>query len=1090
MTVEVRPRAGAFACALCCFLLSSPSARAADGFGELSGTVVEAGGDPAPLANVTMIQVGSGFHRDVVADSLGKYQALRLPAGSYTVMAQSVRTGASARVTAALGDGQKLELPIALPAPWTVVESKGVGDKLLAGGNYLDEVRNASEITRGQEGGNIEGYTAYAPRGNSSFNSLGQRGQDNNFFIDGMDNNESWLRGAVLMPPVEAIESASLAAVYLPANLGHAAGASIDVQTPSGSDRFHGTAFDYLQNSVLNARNFFDGASKPGLVQNQFGGSAGGAVRKNGWFYFVDAEAQRGREGLTVMSTVPTAAQKAGAFGATPIYDPLSITEVGDNVYARQLFTGNQVPAARIFQPARNLMALYPDPNLSGTADSYRFTPDRIQNSAWVSGRSDKILSARSTLYARASYQRNNTQSPGALPAPAALPFAAGSFVGSDSVQHADAATTNLTAWEVGLSHTFVVRADLINHFRASVSRFDLNAYANDRGVNAAAALAIPGLGAAGLPVVSPEGYTQLGAAEPAPLQIRTTSYQIEDTVTWKTARHTWQFGLQAIRRQADGAASEFTSRGDFSFTPDYTSYPGVGLTGDSIASLLTGYPSEVAREVQFAPFRLRGWEWAGFVQDDVRLGRNFTIQAGLRYSLDPPVTEASNHMVNFNYDRQLPALNQFAGQGGVNAYGGLNYNKRTIAPRIGFAWDVRGNGSTVLRGGFSKAYDPGAYIAEGILAQNPPYASRLDMINGTFQLGPNLTAGLPAPQAVALLDAASLNSARGSIYAIEPQSYTPYADQWGLFLQQRLRPRLTLEIAGMGSMGIHLYDTYDANQPYPAPTPFAFSRYPYAAYNSRIEYLGYGGGSTYYGGQAKLAGQPVTGLQLLLTYRYAKSLDDATAPGTGQDSRPSTPEYIYHLRGNRSPSPFDIAQRVIATASYDLPFQSHARAKPSVLHAIAAGWRASAVVTVQSGFPFTPQLAVNSLNNGGYQLPDRLGSGSLPAGQQSYLHWFNTSLNPADPNRAFALPTLYQYGNSGFDILRGPGMATMDASMARRFSLSERLHLQTRVEAFNLLNRTNFALPNRILGVPSAGVISHTSTPGRQFQILARVEW
>jgi len=145
-------------------------------------------------------------------------------------------------------------------------------------------------------------------------------------------------------------------------------------------------------------------------------------------------------------------------------------------------------------------------------------------------------------------------------------------------------------------------------------------------------------------------------------------------------------------------------------------------------------------------------------------------------------------------------------------------------------------------------------------------------------------------------------------------------------------------------------------------------------------------------------------------------------------------------------------------------------------------GWRIYATATVQSGFPFTPELAVDSLNNGGFQLPNRIGYGALPAGQRSYLGWFDTS--------AFAMPALYQYGDSGFDILRGPGMADVDAAVAKTIALREGLRLQMRVESFNLLNRTNFALPNRILGVESTGVIDHTVTPARRLQLAARFEW
>jgi hypothetical protein len=170
--------------------------------------------------------------------------------------------------------------------------------------------------------------------------------------------------------------------------------------------------------------------------------------------------------------------------------------------------------------------------------------------------------------------------------------------------------------------------------------------------------------------------------------------------------------------------------------------------------------------------------------------------------------------------------------------------------------------------------------------------------------------------------------------------------------------------------------------------------------------------------------------------------------------------------------------------AFYDLPFNSR------LLHAALAGWRSSGVVTVQTGLPFTPELAVNGLNNGGFWLPDRVGDGSLPANERSHLRWFNISLDRTDPRRAFQTPPIYQYGNSGFNILRGPGLATVDTALARTFSLGEATRLQARIEAFNLLNRTNFALPNRILGLESSGAISRTSTPSRQFQLVLRLEW
>jgi hypothetical protein len=226
--------------------------------------------------------------------------------------------------------------------------------------------------------------------------------------------------------------------------------------------------------------------------------------------------------------------------------------------------------------------------------------------------------------------------------------------------------------------------------------------------------------------------------------------------------------------------------------------------------------------------------------------------------------------------------------------------------------------------------------------------------------------------------------------------------------------------------------------------------------------------------------------------YRYAKAEDDAPAPSDNQLSRPPGAQNIY-TRGTRGPSSFDIAHRLVLTASYDVPFgNSRAGRSPSsrLFRWALADWRASSVVIVQTGVPFTPQLALNGLNNGGYQLPNRLGDGSLPSGQRSYLHWFNTSLEPTDPNRAFETPRLYQYGNSGYNIVRGPGLATVDAAMSRGFLVGSGVHLRVRIEAYNLFNRTNFALPNRILGLANSGAISRTSTPARQIQLALGLEW
>jgi hypothetical protein len=959
--------------------------------------------------------------------------------------------------------------------------------------NYLDLVPLAAEATRGQQGGEIEGYGPYSHGRNSSLNSLGQRGQSNMFRIDGMDNSEMWLRGTVFEPSLEAIKEVRASSVYIPARLGGGAGAAIEVETRSGGNRFHGSLFDYQQSAALNARNFFDGASKPGLAQSRFGGNLGGPLRRAGGFFLANLELNRERRGLTVISTVPAASQKNGDFGNTLIYDPLTVTEVQPVVFTRAPYAGNQIPASRISQQARNLLALYPGANLPGIFNNYRFTPDLLRSGEQFDARYDRPVATAHRLATRASLARVASDSPGALPAAVALGLPEGSYAGSDPTQGANATHTGQRAWSAGASHAWTPSGRLTNEIRGALTGMRVDAHALDWGLNAASALGIAGLGTEGLPTVQATGYAQLGSAGPSPLRVDTKSFQLEETLNWRSGRHHWTFGAQIFRRHADGTASEWTSRGTFIFTPDYTSQLAEPSTGDAVASLASGFPAEFRRDVQFERYRLRGHEWAGFVQDEFRLGRRVSIQAGLRYSLLPPLTEASGRMVNFNYSRTAPALDQFAGAGGVNQYGGPGYNKRAFAPRIGFAIDVFGNGITVLRGGFSQTYDAGAYLAQGVLARNPPYAARQDFYGGTVQVGLALSGGIPAPVSAALLDSVSLNEARGAIYAMEPgNNYTPYSDQWGLSIQQRLKRGLTLELAGAGSMGMHLLSASNVNQPYPGPTPYAWRRYPYEPCVSRIEYLGYAAGSTYYGGHVKLAGELASGLHVVAQYRLAKSIDDANAPFSSQQSRPAYPQYIYEQRSTRSVSSYDVPQRFTLTAYWRLPFKSQGQiggARRMLMRALE-GWDATTVVILQSGLPFTPELALNGLNNGGVHLPNRVGDGSLAEGERSHVCWFNTSLDPTDPDHAYETPQLWHYGDAGLNILRGPGLATVDGALARSLALTNRFSLRLRVEGYNLFNRVNFALPNRILGLASSGSINHTVTPSRQVQIAAKLEW
>lgn len=1035
-------------------------------------TIYDASGFAIPGARITVGYSVSPISASFISDQNG-HALVHLASGSYRITVESASAISLSQVVN-VAKGQTLQLALRLAQ--TPVANIPL--------RPLNQILRQAEIEPGVQGGFIEGAPPYGVRGDLGFDVAGQRSQGNNFLLDGFDNNDIWTRAEAVAPPSESIADLTLAAGFIPAEFGHATGATLEVASRSGSNQLHFSLYDYLQNSDFNSRNFFDAFRKPGQVSNQFGVSVGGRVHR-GVYYFLNGEALRDREQLSIVSTVPTAAEKSGVF-TVPIYDPATLYTPDGVHYTRQPFPGNQIPLSRIPQSSQALLALYPDPNLPGVANNYLYSPTAANYNNRFLGRTDVTLTARNTLFLRF-----NTDNPYQL-SPSALPGSA-----SDYTQGAGDENIHTKSWAVAFSEAYIVSSTIRNVFRAGFSTVNMNAVANDQGVDAAGLLGIPGLTNAGIPSIAPTGYAQLGAYGAAPFTIETSSAQIEDDVTWTTKRHAFQFGFQAIRRSADGNADAGSSRGTFFFTPDYTSQPGTA-TGNSIASLLLGYPDEVRSDVQLSEYHIRDWEWSGYVQDQFRPWRRLSIEAGVRYQYFPPVSEAHDQLVNFNFSRTDPALTEFAGQSGVGDTAGLSALHYAFAPRAGFALDlgtarvkptakILGNpvgkvlsnvfsGPWALRGGFSTDYDTGAYMFQASLAQNAPYASRYDLVNGEFATGSTLAQGLPSPASI-LPTTANLNASATPIYAIQTAAYTPYSEQWNLFIEHRILERLVVEVGGTGSRGVHLYQAYNANQPEPGPYPFTAPREPYSPYDWRIDYLGFGGESTDWAGVGKLTGSFWRGIILQLSYAYSKSIDNAAAPGTNPAGTPVAPQNIYDLAANRAVSSFDVPQRAVLLGQYQFPFQQ----------SFLAGWRVNALVTLQSGLPFTPELATSTLNDGSYQLPDRIGDGALTSGR-SYQQWFNTALTGADA--AFVIPAVYQFGNSGIDILRGPSLATVDLALGRTFPFGRRLRLELRVDEFNLLNRANFALPNRILGVDDAGVIDHTITPARSSQISVRVGW
>jgi len=1106
-------------------------AEAQSASGTILGSVRDSSGAAVSSATVTLINQQTGFRRESPTDRNGDFEAPYVPLGRYVVTVKSPgfktveRSGLTlevdqkARLEFTLEIGQVNETVTVTEAPplvkadssevGEVVQQRTVQELPLNGRNYVQLVFLTAGVTTGQQGGNIEGTGAFVQRGTGSFNANGQRGQNNNFMVDGIDNNESWINSTILQPSVEATREFKVYTANAPAEFGRSSGGIVNVQTRGGQNEYHGSVYEYFRNAALDARNFFqrktalDPRRLPNFVQSQFGGTFGGAIKKNSWFFFGDYQGFRQALGLDITSTVPTAAQKAGNFGSTPIYDPLSTipdpARAGN--FIRTPFGNNQIPKSSIPAIAQALVNLYPDPNVAGSAaNNYFFSPSKYQHDDALNVRSDKIISQSNNMFVRVSRGHNVTSLPGALPAPTGTNIQLGPYAGADNTQSADSADFDLVTWGGVISDTHVFNPRLVNEFRIGFSRFDLHAVPKNLAYNSAQQLGIKGINEAvppysnGLIGIRPSGYQNLGNITPIPTISQNTNYQLSENLTQILGRHSIRYGFQVIRRHLNFFESQDPARGFFNFDTNFTNQPNVAGTGNTIASMLLGFPSQITRTALQGTFGLRAWETSLYVQDDFKVNRRLTLNLGLRYEMFPPLTEAAGRIANFNFSQTDPALSLL---GTKDPTVGRSFDKGNFAPRIGFAYALTGNGKTVIRGSYGIHYVSVHYAGQGGIGRNPPFMPTQAFVPGSIFVGRNVADGLPLPVPTILDTAAKLNAAGGSLIAVQLDTHTPRAQQFGLNIQHEIGSGLLADIGWVGTHGSHLFSAYNLNQATPGPTAIT-ARRPIQLLNNlpTITYFGYYGDSVYEGLQVKLTKRFANGLEFLSNYTWGRSIDNAIAGSSGQASRPSvSSQYqdINNIASARGLSSFDIASRFVFSGLYEIPV-GHGRKYGSSMNRLAdlviGGWQMNTIITMQSGRPFTPVLASNGLNNGNFQLPNRIGSGNLPDDQRTIQRWFNTSINPADSSRAFDTPALYQFGNSGYNILRGPGLQTVDLAVHKNIPLTERVKMQLRGEGFNILNRANFALPNINLGAAAGGTISSTITTSRQIQMVAKIEF
>jgi hypothetical protein len=647
---------------------------------------------------------------------------------------------------------------------------------------------------------------------------------------------------------------------------------------------------------------------------------------------------------------------------------------------------------------------------------------------------------------------------------------------------------TLVTAQGLAVNETHIFSPTLVNEFIGGYARLNSYTAQTDIGHYDATALGIQNINInpnlTGLPNLLIQNFTGIDSGpDNTPAHAIDTEPQLGDTISWVKGSHQLVFGFRGILN-LEHALLNTVGRGEVYFCDHFTNNPVTATGGSGIATLLTGYTTEDTREFMTSPGYLNVYQYGAFAQDNWKVNSRLTLNLGLRWDDFMPATEEHNNLENFD-----PATNTliYAGVDGTSDTGDLKNRLDNFAPRIGFAYDPTGSGKTAIRGGYGIVYFPMGPSGGSELDTNVPHTIRANIVPATYPLGSQMssvtTIGCPfggPPVSVQPLTTAALNSDAPSIVAWAFANQTAYMETYTLNVQRQITPSLLFQVGYAGSRGIHLMEEENMNQVQPGPGSDASRRLiPQLDNVSTIDYIFPGNMSNYNSLQVQVQKNLSSGMQFLLAYTYSKSLDYAgsVANGGGEVGNPQT---YTDLAAGYGPSGFDIGSRLVGNWVYQLPAgpgRHFLRSGP--LSHVLGGWEFDGIGTIETGLPFSVSLN-SGVNNGAPSWPNRVCNGALPNPGPSL--WFNTA--------CFVDPPDYTYGNVARGVLFGPGTTELDLALLRNFTLSERLNLQFRGEAFNAFNTPNFSNDDltTAIGSPTAGVITGTNIDNREFEFALKL--
>lgn len=1095
--------------------------------GDITGTVTDSTGASISGATITLANKNTGAQRNVVSNDSGVYSLPSLPPGNYSLKVETKGFKTSERRDIELQVGQVDRIDFVMQvgnltetvevqggAPvletenatiGTVIENKRIVELPLNGRNPLQLVSLTPGATTNGPASSQGQQRMGGQRNAFSLNVAGQRLSYNHYSLDGVENTDPNFNTYLFLPSVDALQEFKVESGTYGAEYGRGL-SQVNITSRGGTNEYHGALFEFLRNSQLDAKNYFDpkGPIAP-FKRNQFGGTVGGPIRipklldgRNKLFFFFDYEGLRERKAQTAVFNMPVGPDRTGNFSAFPgvIYDPATrVVDASGKVVSQTPFPNNVIPASRISPISTKILAAYfplPNTGIPGSyVSNYISNEGRRNDGDQETVRGDYVINSNQSIIFRYSHSLDDGYLPLTTPG-----------LGYNN---------QVTVSQPVLGHTWVVSPNKVNEFKFAVSRLvAANEQPRASKENVVGQLGIGGVPTDislywGVPVFQFGGGTisTVGECSDCPFVNYDTTFQWTDNFSWTKGKHSFKFGTDD-RRTRFNQIGAVVARGRFTFNGTYTADPSIASPPgqNTLADFLLGdmFTSEGQSGAPIANFR--GMSLNFYASDSWKLSPRITVNYGLRYEFEPPYLDTHDHIVNiaFKWDNTMLPTYVRAGTGDPyqgnppfalpanvpyvrdGRFGRRAYEARydNWAPRLGIAWSL--NPKTVIRTGGGIYYVRDIGNAQFDLVRNSPYSTRRSE-NAQSPLLPSLNWQVPFLQ----------NATPSFILVNQFNQQTPYVAQWSFGVERQITQNSSFEASYLGSGGSHLQRLMTYNTATPGPPTNINNRRPwYPIYGGTFQVMNDPSHSTYQGLQLRYQLRFTRGMTVLSSYSWSKSIDNGSGIRT-VDGDSLTPSNDYNLRLDRGLSAYDFRHRWTTSFLYELPF-GHGKAflggAKRFVDAALGGWQVGGIATLQSGFPFTLYCGSGPIQNGGDNCyPDNLGGNpNIASDVRGPSHWFNTG-NFVNRINDPSLPQ-YRYGNNARNNVIGPPLVDLDASVSKSWRITEKRALEFRSEYFNLPNHPIFGQPGTTVGTGNFGVITSTRVDSREIQFGLKLNY